>query len=58
VTVLLVEHDMSMVMGLSDSVVVLHYGARIAEGTPAEIQNHKKVVQVYLGGDAGNAAAG
>jgi branched-chain amino acid transport system ATP-binding protein len=58
VTVLLVEHDMSMVMGLSDSVVVLHYGARIAEGTPAEIQNHKKVVQVYLGGDAENAAAG
>jgi len=39
-------------------VVVLHYGARIAEGTPAEIQNHKKVVQVYLGGDAENAAAG
>ena len=58
VTVLLVEHDMSMVMGLSDSVVVLHYGARIAEGTPAEIQNHKKVVQVYLGGDSDNAAAG
>lgn len=51
VTVLLVEHDMSMVMGLSDAVVVLHNGAKIAEGTPAEIQNNDEVVRVYLGGD-------
>lgn len=58
VTVLLVEHDMSMVMGLSDEVVVLHNGAKIAEGTPAEIQNNKEVVRVYLGGELENVAAG
>lgn len=57
VTVLLVEHDMSMVMGLSDSVVVLHNGAKIAEGTPAMIQNDPNVVRVYLGGDLENVAA-
>jgi branched-chain amino acid transport system ATP-binding protein len=57
VTVLLVEHDMSMVMGLSDSVVVLHNGARIAEGSPAEIQGNEKVVRVYLGGELDNVAA-
>jgi branched-chain amino acid transport system ATP-binding protein len=51
ITVLLVEHDMSMVMRLSDAVVVLHNGAKIAEGTPAEIQNNEEVVRVYLGGD-------
>jgi ABC-type branched-subunit amino acid transport system ATPase component len=49
VTILLVEHDMSMVMGLSDSVVVLHNGAKIAEGTPREIQDNDNVVRVYLG---------
>ena len=58
VTVLLVEHDMSMVMGLSDEVVVLHNGAKIAEGTPADIQNNKEVVRVYLGGEMDNVAAG
>jgi len=58
VTVLLVEHDMSMVMGLSDSVLVLHYGARIAEGSPADIQNDARVVQVYLGGEPEHVAAG
>jgi branched-chain amino acid transport system ATP-binding protein len=58
VTVLLVEHDMSMVMGLSDSVVVLNYGAKIAEGAPAEIQSNRKVIQVYLGGETEDAAAG
>lgn len=57
VTVLLVEHDMSMVMGLSDSVVVLNYGAKIAEGTPSEIQSNRKVIQVYLGGETEDAAA-
>lgn len=57
ITVLLVEHDMSMVMSLSDSIVVLHNGARIAEGTPAEIQNNEKVVRVYLGGESEHAAA-
>jgi len=57
ITILLVEHDMSMVMGLSDAVVVLHNGAKIAEGTPEEIQNDEKVVRVYLGGELENAAA-
>jgi len=48
-SVLLVEHDMKLVMGLCDRVVVLNYGVRIAEGTPAEIQRHPEVVRAYLG---------
>jgi branched-chain amino acid transport system ATP-binding protein len=58
ITVLLVEHDMSMVMRLSDEVLVLHNGSRIAEGTPAEIQDNQDVVRVYLGGDTEDVAAG
>jgi branched-chain amino acid transport system ATP-binding protein len=58
VTILLVEHDMSLVMGISDRVLVLHNGVPIAEGPPAEIQNHPGVVRVYLGGEFRNAAAG
>jgi branched-chain amino acid transport system ATP-binding protein len=49
ITVLLVEHDMRMVMSLSDKIVVLNFGEKIAEGTPFEIQNNPKVIQVYLG---------
>ncbi|MGA2614718.1 MAG: ABC transporter ATP-binding protein [Spirochaetia bacterium] len=53
VTVLIVEHDMSLVMGISDRVVVLSYGRVIAEGTPREVQANDEVVSVYLGaGDA------
>jgi branched-chain amino acid transport system ATP-binding protein len=48
-TVLLVEHHMAMVMGVSDKIVAMNFGKKIAEGTPAEIRNHPEVVAAYLG---------
>ena len=49
VTVLLVEHDMTFVMDISDEVVVLDYGRRIAEGPPFMIQDNEEVIKAYLG---------
>lgn len=49
ITVLLVEHDMELVMGISDTVSVLNYGHLIAQGTPTEIQRNTEVIQAYLG---------
>jgi ABC-type branched-subunit amino acid transport system ATPase component/ABC-type branched-subunit amino acid transport system permease subunit len=49
-TVLIIEHDMEMVMGISDSITVLHQGAVLATGTPAEIRDNPRVQEAYLGG--------
>ncbi len=57
-TVLIIEHDMAMIMGISDSITVLHGGRVLASGTPAEIRANPKVQEAYLGGHAESELSG
>jgi branched-chain amino acid transport system ATP-binding protein len=57
ITILLIEHDMTMVMDISDRILALNFGRSITEGTPAEVQKHPEVLRAYLGEETSGCAA-